>query len=248
VDETHPEPPRISVVIPAYNEERLLGQTLASVRESFETVGETGYEIVVCDNNSTDRTPAVAHELGARVVFEPHNQIARARNAGAAHSRGGWLIFLDADTSLNAPLLRATLRALESGRICGGGSLLRFGERTPNLLGAVLTGLWNGISRTLDLAAGSYVFCLRPAWEAVGGFDETLYASEELTFSRAVKRWGKPRALRFRVLTGSPILTSARKMEWYGTWRMLGLLFLLAVRPSAIRRRAACDLWYSRPE
>src|SRR3954462_12938509 len=121
-------PPRISVLIPAFNEEEHLPRTLACVRESFEAVGESAYEIVVCDNDSTDATAAIAERLGARVVFEPHNQIARARNTAAERSVGEWLIFLDADTSLNAGALRATLRFLESGGVCGGGSLLRFDQ------------------------------------------------------------------------------------------------------------------------
>src|SRR5258707_934644 len=117
--------PRISVLIPAFNEEAHLPRTLASVRESFEAVGETSYEIVVCDNNSTDATTSIAERLGARVVFEPHNQIARARNTAAERAQGEWLIFLDADTLLNAAVLRETLRLFEAGGICGGGSVLR---------------------------------------------------------------------------------------------------------------------------
>src|SRR3954463_8316175 len=118
--------PRISVLIPAFNEEAHLPRTLESVRACFAEVGEASYEIVVCDNNSTDATTAVAERLGARVVFEPHNQIARARNTAAERSVGEWLIFLDADTSLNAGALRATLRLLEGGGVCGGGSVLCF--------------------------------------------------------------------------------------------------------------------------
>jgi glycosyltransferase involved in cell wall biosynthesis len=239
--------PRTSVLIPAFNEERLLPRTLASVHQSFAAVGDPSYEIVVCDNNSTDRTAAVAHENGARVVFEPHNQIARARNAAIGHARGQWFIFLDGDTELNAPLLAATLRALESGHYCGGGSLIRFGENQTNLVGRTLTGLWNRISRTFQWAAGSYIFCLRPACEAIGGFDETLYASEELTFSRALKKWGRQRRLRFRILTDSPILPSARKMEWYGDRELLLHILRLMLNPWSIKSQKSCHLWYNRP-
>src|SRR5579862_7742673 len=103
---------RISVLIPAYNEERLIGRVIDSVRESFAALSLASYEIIVCDNNSTDQTGAVAAAKGAIVVGEPHNQIARARNAAARNSRGKWLIFLDGDTFLNPDSLRDTLRAL----------------------------------------------------------------------------------------------------------------------------------------
>jgi glycosyltransferase involved in cell wall biosynthesis len=239
-------PPRISVLIPAFNEEAQLPLTLRSVRESFAEIGETAYEIIVCDNNSTDATTAVAQEHGARVVFEPHNQIARARNTAAERSVGEWLIFLDADTRLNADLLAATLRLLQAGGVCGGGSVVRFDVVKLAPLHAGLMWLWNTISVQLSLAAGSYIFCPRQAWEAVGGFDQTIYAGEEIFFSRKVKRWGRERQLRFIVIAGSPIVTSSRKLEWYGQWKMLGHI-LRMIRPGAIRKRENCGLWYERP-
>lgn len=239
-------PPRISVLIPAFNEEAQLPLTLASVRECFAEVGETGYEIIVCDNNSTDATTAVAQQHGARVVFEPHNQIARARNTAAERSVGEWLIFLDADTRLNARLLRTTLRLFEAGGVSGGGSVLRFDVENMAPLHSALMALWNTISVQLSLAAGSYIYCLRQAWEEVGGFDQSIYAGEEIYFSRKVNRWGRERQLRFKVIADSPIVTSSRKLEWYGQWKMLGHI-LRIIRPGAIRKRENCGLWYERP-
>ena len=74
---------RVSVVIPAFNEEKLLPASLAAIRAAaaaFEFRGWT-WECVVCDNNSTDGTAACARAAGATVVFEPVNQIGRARDA-----------------------------------------------------------------------------------------------------------------------------------------------------------------------
>ena len=69
--------PAISLLIPAYNEETLLPGVLDRVRASFAAVGFASYEIVVCDNHSSDATAAVARAGGARVVYEEHNQISR---------------------------------------------------------------------------------------------------------------------------------------------------------------------------
>ena len=238
--------PDLSVVIPAYNEERLLAGVLDRVRECFATVGYAAYEIVVCDNNSTDATAEVARAKGVRVVHEPHNQISRARNTGARAARGRWLIFLDADTLLSPELLRATLACLESGTICGGGAALRFDIADIGPFASALTALWNSLSTGLGLAAGSYVFCPRQAWEEVGGFNENVYAGEEIYFSRELKRWGKPKGMRFRILKDTPVVTSARKVEWYGQWQLLGRS-LMMMRPGAVKSRAACSLWYTRP-
>src|ERR1043165_7548987 len=77
-------PLKISFVIPAFNEERLIGETLRHVKQGAEALENRGCscEIIVCDNNSKDRTAEIARAAGATVVFEPINQIARARNRG----------------------------------------------------------------------------------------------------------------------------------------------------------------------
>ena len=103
----------ISVAIPAFNEEKLLPQTLAAVEKAQTAFTERGWEteVVVCDNNSTDATAKLAEAAGARVVFEPVNQISRARNADGNAARGDWIVFLDAD-STPCPALMDKIAAL----------------------------------------------------------------------------------------------------------------------------------------
>ncbi|HEX6156752.1 MAG TPA: glycosyltransferase, partial [Burkholderiales bacterium] len=69
---------KVSIVVPAFNEERLLAGSLAAIRQAMGAFDDA--ELIVCDNNSTDRTAEIARAAGARVVFEPLNQIGRARN------------------------------------------------------------------------------------------------------------------------------------------------------------------------
>jgi glycosyltransferase involved in cell wall biosynthesis len=77
---------KISVIVPAFNEAKLLGASLAEIKSAASAFTSRGwdFELVVCDNNSTDRTAEIARAAEANVVFEPVNQIARARNSGAA--------------------------------------------------------------------------------------------------------------------------------------------------------------------
>src|SRR6266498_6061066 len=87
----------ISIVVPAFNEQAILARTLAVIREAagaFDAAGVT-WELIVCDNNSSDHTAGIARDAGARVVFEPINQIGRARNTGAVAAAGQWLLFID---------------------------------------------------------------------------------------------------------------------------------------------------------
>jgi glycosyltransferase involved in cell wall biosynthesis len=235
----------ISVLIPAFNEEALIRDTIESVQKSFAEVGHTAFEIIVCDNNSTDRTGEVARSKGARVVFESHNQISRARNAAARHAQNDWLIFLDADTLLPAELLRSTIVTMARGDVCGGGAFVVFNQMKMGVVGRGMVVLWNTISRITRLAAGSYIYCPRIAWIETGGFSEKIYAGEELFFSRDLKRWGRKQGLGFRVLT-IPVMTSPRKLEWYSPWQIL-LHMLHLARPGAMKRRENCRLWYSRP-
>ena len=70
----------ISFIVPAHNEEQLLGQTLEALHAAARSTG-TPYELIVVDDASTDRTADIAAASGARLIPVRHRQIARARNA-----------------------------------------------------------------------------------------------------------------------------------------------------------------------
>ena len=237
--------PDYSIVVPAYNEEALLADTLSALATAMAAVVLRG-EIVVCDNNSTDATAEIARTAGARVVSEPVNQISRARNTGARAARGRYLVFVDADTLVPPPLLADALEALTSGRACGGGALVAM-EPPPSGTAARLLTSWNALSRRSRLAAGSFLFARRDAFEAAGGFSLKVYASEEIWLSRALKRWGASRGLGFPILQTPPVVTSARKADWYSGGVLLGTALLLLICPFIVRSRALCWLWYARP-
>ena len=80
---------RVAVIVPAFNEEQGLAASLRSIRHAMGILDVAGWssELIVCDNNSTGRTAAIAREEGAQVVFAPINQISRARNTGARRVR-----------------------------------------------------------------------------------------------------------------------------------------------------------------
>lgn len=236
----------ISVIVPAFNEERLLGASLAAIRTSCTAFEARGWrwELVVCDNNSTDRTAEIARAAGARVVFEPVNQISRARNAGAAAASGGWLVFVDADSAPSRELFSEAAAAIAAGRCVAGGCTVAF----PQDAGAaprLAVGLWNLVSRCMRWAAGSFMFCEAAAFRAVGGFSDELYASEEIELFRRLKRFARRERRRVVILHRHPLLTSARKVRLYG-WGELALFALraLASPRRTLRSRAACYSWY----
>lgn len=237
-------PVLVSFLIPAFNEEILVGRAVRSIHEAAAECGLRSYQIIVCDNASTDATAEAARAEGARVVDEPHRQIARARNAAAEASTGTWLVWLDADSVLTGAVLRGTLEVLASGNTCGGGARIELEGETLPWSARLGLQAWNWISRTFRLAAGSYFFALRGGWEATGGFNEAVYASEELGFSMALKRWGHGRGMTFRVLD-LVVPSSARKIRSFTAWQMMRQMAVCAW-PGNLGRRDRCAFWYER--
>jgi glycosyltransferase involved in cell wall biosynthesis len=236
---------KISVIIPAFNEEKLLPATLRAIQEARRAFADRGWasELIVCDNNSTDHTSEIAAVGGARVVFEPINQIGRARNTGAAVATGDWVLFIDADSRPTAGLFGAAAEAMASGTCLAGGSTIRLdGEHR---LAQATAGLWNWLSVRRQLLAGSFIFCQTVAFHELGGFSAELFASEELDLTWRLKRLAAGRGQRLVILQGHPLETSDRKVHLYSRWEYFRLLARVVFgwgRP--LRSRAACHHWY----
>ncbi len=237
---------KVSVVIPAFNEEKLLPSGLAAVKEACAAFAERGWawECVVCDNNSSDATAERAREAGARVVFEPVNQIGRARDAGARAASGDWLVFIDADSWPSAGLFADIAARIDSGRAVGGGSVVRLEPGTPPVARLVCDG-WNLWSRLTRWAAGSCVWVEAAAFREAGGFGTEHYAGEEVFLSRRLKAVARRRGLRFEILSAHPLLTSSRKVRLYTVVEALRFFFRMAFSFGRASRRAdVCHLWY----
>ena len=231
----------VTFVIPAYDEARLLPATLAALHTAGGSIDED-YEIVVVDDASSDATADVARAGGARVVSVSHRQIAATRNAGARAARGDVLVFVDADTIVPAETVRAALAALRAGAV-GGGAHVRFDGAIP-VYAQVLLVVIMWLFRTARLAGGCFMFCTRAAYDAAGGFDEGLFASEEIAFSRAIKRAHPDRAGRFVVLRET-VTTSGRKLRGPNAPIALWTLFTLFLRgPGVVRNRKHLGAWY----
>ena len=227
-----------SFIIPAHNEEKLLPRTLESIHEAAKTVG-LDYEIIVADDASTDATPELATQHGAKLVRVDHRQISKTRNSGAAAATGDVFVFVDADTMVGPALLESLRITINNGSI-GGGAAVSFDGRLP-LYGKVLLRPFAFLyQRLAGYAYGCFVFCTREAFKSVGGFDETLFASEEVTISIALRREGKFTLLR------EPVITSGRKLRTYSFWECLKMIggFILGGGQCTMKSRDRLGLWY----
>jgi glycosyltransferase involved in cell wall biosynthesis len=236
---------RIAVVIPAYNEERLIGETLRRIKQAEAAFSRRNWEteLIVCDNNSSDRTTEVARAAGATVVHEPFNQIARARNRGAEAASGDWLIFVDADSHPSAELFEEVAEQIESGTCLAGGATVRLDGHYPKA--SLVTWIWNRISRTCAWLAGSFIFCESAAFWKIGGFNIELFASEEIDLSRRLKKLVRSEGKRMVILHRHPIVTSPRKVHLYtAREHFVFLVRTVFSRGKTLRDRRACFSWY----
>jgi glycosyltransferase involved in cell wall biosynthesis len=237
-----------SVIVPAYNEEALLGGMLDHLNRCINGITNFKGEIIVVDNNSNDKTSDIAKSKGAMVVFEPVNQISKARNAGACKASGNYLFFIDADTFISQSLLANVLEKLKSRSCAGGGSTLVFDDhQNQYFFGSLVPKLWTCISKNFRIAAGSFVFCRKEYFEKIGGFSEKLFAGEEILFSINYKRICRANGEIFEIIDQFPVVTSSRKLSWFSPLQILSSMMIPFLFPWALKSRLMCWFWYKRP-
>ena len=148
----------LSIVIPAHDEAEVVESAVRAAASAAKQTQDP-FEVIVVDDASTDSTGAIAEAAGARVIKIAARQIAGARNAGAAAARGEMLIFVDADTLVNAAVVRAAVEAMRGGAL-GGGADVKFDEPIPGYVKRLWrVGMWWG--RLMRWSAGWDSLCLR---------------------------------------------------------------------------------------
>jgi glycosyltransferase involved in cell wall biosynthesis len=228
--------PMISFIIPAYNEEHELSDTLAAIHDAASCAAQP-HEIIVVDDASTDATPEIASRAGAKVIPINRRQIAASRNAGGHAAQGEYLFFIDADTRINRAHVTGGIAALRAG-FAGGSARVAMDGFVP-FWGRILFRGFSSVYFGLNLGAGAFLFTTRRNFDIVGGFDEQYFAGEEVYFSLELKKLGNFKVLR------EPVVTSGRKLRMYPAKNFLRKFFGVIVRgPRGVRSRAKLGLWY----
>jgi len=225
----------ISFIIPAFNEEHVLGRTIEAIHKAAKEI-DVAYELIVVDDNSSDNTGKIADNLGATVVKVNHRQISATRNEGAHAANGSLLVFIDADTVISTEILQSTMVAINNKAI-GGSAAFRFDGYIP-IYGRVIQWLLYRIYRLGKIVGGSYLFCAREAFESIGGFDETVYGGEEMILSCSLKKLGK------FVLLKQRVLTSGRRLRIYSFWEIMRIIACLGTSGGRIEDRNIGWFWY----
>ena len=216
---------RLSFVIPARNEEALIGEALEAILASVaRTSGiarndlwlpDTAFEVVVADDGSEDATAAIvrtfADDVGVQLVHCVGRTCAAARNAAAAATSGRVLCFVDADTIVPETAVHRILELHEEERRCL--VLYRLASREPGVRAWIWWSFW-GLARHLPLARAksmpAFMSCDRAHFESYGPFKESRAIAEEWPLTGAAYRYHPERFLYDRSLTAR---TSSRRME-----------------------------------
>jgi glycosyltransferase involved in cell wall biosynthesis len=186
----------VSVVIPAFNEERHLPRTLEALRA--QTLGQDRFEVIVVDNGSTDDTAGTAVRCGAalelRVMTRVKGSISAARNAGAGAARGQILGFLDADCVarpnwLEEAVARGAEKTTGSAPCVWGADYMVPLDAT--WVGRVWT-KYQAVEREGRVAflPGGNLFMGRADFARIGGFDPELKTSEDVEICARAARLG----------------------------------------------------------
>jgi glycosyltransferase involved in cell wall biosynthesis len=208
---------RVSIIIPTYNEARYIGRTLRSIMRQ----GYRDTEVIIADSRSTDGTLEVARAVSrdVRAVVEDRKGVSRAYNKAAKAAKGDLLLFIDADTSISAGLLRAYDRAFRSDDIVAATGPIRPLERTGwnvalgyKIVSVYLTKLFIAVGR--PAITGSNFMVSRRAFARVGGFDESLMTYFDWDLSHRLGKAGK-----IRFIDEAVVYTSARRILAWGSLR-----------------------------
>lgn len=206
--------PRISIVIPAHNEEEVLPRTLDALKS--QTYRE--FETVVVTNGCSDRTADVVRGKCDQLFELEQRGLGPARNLGAAKARGDLLLFLDADTILEPNALETIARKFT--RRYAAGTLKGVPEPAKPSYKMIYF-LKNFVHQShVHHGSSGVILCWKDQFEAVGGFDNELYLRENSDLMKKLRRFGA-----YKYIGATPAITSMRRYEKTGTGEMI-LLWL----------------------
>ena len=180
----------ISIIIPAYNEEKHLPLCLESL--SNLNYPKRNIEIIVVDNGSTDRTREIARSFGVRLLRDDTKNVSGLRNYGVANSKGDILAFVDADCIVSKDWLKNALKYFEAMDVVAWGA-----PPTPPENPTWVQKTWylvrqkSEMIQNVDWLESMNLFVRKDQFLAVGGFNESLVTCEDVDFCYRLSKYGR---------------------------------------------------------
>jgi len=198
--------PRVSIVIPVKNEEKLLPKLLETVKA--QTMKDV--EVIVADAHSTDRTREVAESFGARVV--EGGKAGPGRNRGAMHAKGEIIAFFDADVQLpSSKFLEECVAEMDRKKLDVATCKVKPLSRKP--IDRALHEVYNAYAIAMEKvkphAPGFCILVRRHTHAGIKGFDEEVVFAEDHDYVQRARKAGHT----FGILRSHPIAVSVRRLE-----------------------------------
>lgn len=195
---------KLSVVIPAHNEEKYIGRCLASINKQV-TPHDLQAETIVVLNRCTDKTVDVAKAHGATVVINDSKNLSKIRNTGVAHAKTKWVITIDADSWMSKGVLAEIYKHAKLSNALGGGIRIKPERMSTGI--AAGYGMMLIPAFFLGLSFGMYWF-KKSDFDAIGGFDESRHIGEDVDFLIRLKSHGRKNGRRHTIISNESITTS----------------------------------------
>ena len=232
---------QLSVIIPAYNEERYLPETLTRVTKAL-AIADCASEILVVDNDSQDKTRIVSETFGARIISENEHNISCVRNTGAKHASGDVLVFLDADTLVSEFLFQRITHAMEDEKCFGGAVAVEWGKFERKWMKVYLWGgkFWTAV---FNMKQGAAQFCRKTVFDTLNGYDQTIFMGEDVEFYWRLSRFANRNAGRLSFIKDLQVVTSSRRFDKMNLWKTFLLTNPMFI-PFAWRNKKWWKDWY----
>ena len=230
---------RLSIVIPAYNEENYLPATLDAINGAITD----DVEVIVVDNLSSDATRQIAEERGATVITEMQRNIGKVRNTGAGAASGDVLVFIDADSIVRPGIFEKIIEAAADERCFGGAAAVEYEPIENRVLIQWFMKLYPILGNWMKMRGGALQFCRTDVFRDLEGFDATIYVGEDIDFGWRLERLVRERRAHTTFIQEPKVLTSSRRWNRMGFMRLMFFTHPFVVL-TAWRIRSFWNDWY----
>ncbi len=200
----------ISFIVPTLNEEKYLPMLLRSIKRQKSG----GFETIVVDSSSKDRTVEIAKSFGCRTINAPKG-VSESRNIGGRAAKGGLLVFVSADVALSDGFFikKITEKKIRLGIVKMKPDKNTFVNKLVfsayNFLNCVLA-RW---IPSLAIFPGDLIIVEKRIFEKTGGFNKGMHLSEDRDFVLRASKYAKP------VMVDISVFLSTRRMRKWGTMK-----------------------------
>ena len=231
----------LSIIIPAYNEENYLPAALQAIRAASADLSS---EIIVVDNQSTDKTAQIAQNAGARVISESEHNIGKVRNTGAKNAAGDVLIFVDADTLVPPGLFQKIAEALKDENISGGAVAVEYEEFQRKWMYLYMPG-WKFWEKFFNMKQGAAQFCRKSVFEKLKGYDESIYVGEDIEFYWRLTKYARKTGGNVIFIQQPKVKTSSRRLDKIPFLKTFILMNPIYIR-LFWRKKSFWKFWYEK--